>query len=51
VLIGDAERSYFPRGRFRKLADYAVPATRELEDAEIKLTVVWQLAEPMCADH
>ena len=51
VLIGDPERSYFPRGRFRKLADYAVPVTRELEDAEIKPTAVWQLAEPVCADH
>jgi predicted nicotinamide N-methyase len=42
VLIGDPQRSYFPRGRFEKLADYAVPVTRELEDAEIKRTAIWQ---------
>jgi predicted nicotinamide N-methyase len=42
VLVGDPQRSYFPRGRFEKLADYAVPVTRELEDAEIKRTAVWR---------
>ena len=43
VLIGDPERSYFPRRRFRQLAEYKVPVTRELEDAEIKKTSVWVL--------
>lgn len=43
VLIGDPGRSYFPRNRFRKLAEYRVPVTRELEDAEIKQTAVWEL--------
>jgi predicted nicotinamide N-methyase len=42
VLIGDPQRSYFPRGRFEKLAEYAVPVTRDLEDAEIKRTAVWR---------
>lgn len=42
VLIGDPQRSYFPRDRFTKVADYRVPVTRELEDAEIKNTAVWQ---------
>lgn len=41
VLIGDPQRSYFPRDRFKKLAEYQVPVTRELEDAEIKRTSVW----------
>ncbi|MFM2421774.1 MAG: hypothetical protein RL291_304 [Pseudomonadota bacterium] len=41
VLIGDPQRSYFPRGRFTQCADYRVPVTRELEDAEIKHTAVW----------
>lgn len=41
VLVGDPQRSYFPHGRFTKLADYQVPVTRELEDAEIKHTAVW----------
>lgn len=42
ILIGDPQRSYFPRGRFTQVAEYRVPVTRELEDAEIKLTRVWQ---------
>ena len=42
VLIGDPKRNYFPRDRFTKVAEYPVPVTRELEDAEIKNTSVWQ---------
>jgi len=44
VLIGDPQRNYFPKGRFTSAAHYRVPVTRELEDAEIKLTAVWRLA-------
>ena len=47
VLIGDPGRSYLPREKLEKLAEYAVPVTRELEDAEIKRTAVWRLA-PNC---
>jgi predicted nicotinamide N-methyase len=43
VLIGDPQRNYFPKGRFISAAQYRVPVTRELEDAEIKLTAVWRL--------
>ena len=43
VLAGDPRRSYFPQPRFRQLAEYSVPVTRELEDAEIKRTSVWRL--------
>jgi predicted nicotinamide N-methyase len=43
VLIGDPQRSYFPRGKFSQVAEYRVPVTRELEDAEIKRTAVWRL--------
>jgi predicted nicotinamide N-methyase len=43
VLIGDPGRSYLPKSRLRQLADYRVPVTRELEDAEIKHTAVWTL--------
>jgi predicted nicotinamide N-methyase len=43
VLIGDPQRSYFPRDRFLRAAEYSVPVTRELEDAEIKRTAVWQV--------
>jgi len=43
VLIGDPQRNYFPKGRFDCVAEYHVPVTRELEDAEIKRTAVWRL--------
>jgi predicted nicotinamide N-methyase len=43
VLTGDPQRSYFPRERFTQIAEYRVPVTRELEDAEIKRTAVWSL--------
>ena len=44
VLVGDPRRSYFPKERFRQVAEYSVPVTRDLEDMEIKRTAVWQLA-------
>ena len=44
ILVGDPRRSYFPKDRFRQVAEYAVPVTRELEDAEIKRTAVWRLS-------
>jgi predicted nicotinamide N-methyase len=43
VLIGDPGRSYLPKERLAKLAEYSVPVTRELEDNEIKRTAVWTL--------
>lgn len=42
VLVGDPRRSYFPLDRFEKLAEYSVPVTRQLEDAEIKWTAIWR---------
>jgi len=44
VLIGDPGRSYLPKERLKKLADYQVPGTRALEDSDIKATAVWTLA-------
>jgi predicted nicotinamide N-methyase len=44
VLVGDPRRSYFPADRFEQVAEYSVPVTRELEDADIKRTAVWRLA-------
>jgi len=44
VLAGDPRRSYFPKERFVQVAEYSVPVTRDLEDAEIKRTTVWRLA-------
>ena len=43
ILIGDPGRSYLPREQLEKLVEYNVPVTRDLEDAEIKKTAVWQL--------
>lgn len=46
VLIGDPQRSYFPRDSLVRIADYQVPVTRELEDALVKRSSVWSLAGP-----
>ena len=43
VYIGDPGRSYLPKDALEKIADYSVPVTRDLEDAEIKMTAVWRL--------
>ena len=43
IFIGDPGRSYLPREQLEKLAEYNVPVTRDLEDAEIKRTAVWRL--------
>jgi len=42
ILVGDPGRSYLPRERLIKLAEYQVPVTRALEDAEVKRTTVWR---------
>lgn len=42
VLIGDPGRSYLDRDRLEPIAEYRVPVTRALEDAEIKKTQVWR---------
>lgn len=44
ALIGDPGRSYLPRDRLAKLGEYRVQVTRDLEDAEVKLTSVWRLS-------
>jgi predicted nicotinamide N-methyase len=43
-LIGDPGRSYLPKEQLKQAAEFNVPVTRELEDAEIKKTSVWRLA-------
>jgi predicted nicotinamide N-methyase len=43
VMIGDPGRSYLPKDKLTKIAEYSVPVTRDLEDAEIKRTAVWTL--------
>jgi predicted nicotinamide N-methyase len=44
ALIGDPGRSYLPPGELTKLGQYRVEVTRDLEDAEIKMTSVWRLS-------
>jgi predicted nicotinamide N-methyase len=43
VLVGDPGRAYLPKARLDMRAEYEVPVTRDLEDAEIKRTRVWAL--------
>ena len=42
ILVGDPGRAYLPKEGFERLAVYAVPVTRALEDAEVKRTTVWR---------
>ncbi len=42
VLVGDPGRSYLPKEKLTRLAAYEVPVTRDLEDAEVKKTIVWR---------
>jgi predicted nicotinamide N-methyase len=44
VLVGDPGRSYLPKDEMIVRAEYQVPVTRDLEDAESKRTKVWALA-------
>ncbi len=43
ILIGDPGRTYLPKDRLEVRAEYEVPVTRDLEDAEIKRSNVWAL--------
>lgn len=42
IIVGDPGRSYLPRERLTALAEYEVPVSRALEDAEVKRTTVWR---------
>jgi predicted nicotinamide N-methyase len=42
VLIGDPGRTYLARDRLVAVTSYAVPVSRELEDAEVKQASVWR---------
>jgi predicted nicotinamide N-methyase len=45
VFVGDPGRAYLPKEKMIVLAEYEVPVIRDLEDAEIKRTKVWALAD------
>jgi predicted nicotinamide N-methyase len=43
ILIGDPGRTYLPKDRLVRIAEYAIPTPRALEDSEVKRTGVWRL--------
>lgn len=45
IFVGDPGRTYLPKDKMAVLAEYEVPVTRDLEDAEIKRTKVWTLTD------
>ncbi|YAA61783.1 50S ribosomal protein L11 methyltransferase [Niveispirillum fermenti] len=45
VLVGDPGRAYLPAQGLDRLATYAVPTTRELEDREVRVTDVWRVPQ------
>lgn len=45
VLLGDPGRDYLPHGRFREVAAYDVPTTRELEGMSVKRTRVFDVGK------
>lgn len=45
VLVGDPERAYLPRARFRMLAGYDIPVPPALEGVRVRHSRVWELAQ------
>ncbi len=45
VIIGDPGRTYLPKDGLVEIARYCVATTRELEDTEVRRTLVWRFAE------
>ncbi|MEE6263583.1 class I SAM-dependent methyltransferase [Plantactinospora sonchi] len=43
VLVGDPERAYLPRSRFRRLDGYDIPVSPALESVRVKHGTVWEL--------
>jgi predicted nicotinamide N-methyase len=43
VLVGDPGRAYLPKSALEKVAEFAVPVSRDLEDQDVKHTGVWRL--------
>jgi predicted nicotinamide N-methyase len=43
ILMGDPGRAYLPANGLVELARYQVPTTLELEDREMRETIVWRL--------
>lgn len=49
VLMGDPGRTYLPKSGLKRLARYAVPTTRELEDSDLRNAMVWQVTGEVAA--
>jgi predicted nicotinamide N-methyase len=47
ILVGDPGRGYFPDRLFDRLAEYPVPVSAALEDAETLVTAVWEMRATM----
>jgi len=45
VLMGDPGRAYLPRKGLTEVARYQVPTSIELEDKDMRLTLVWRIAK------
>jgi predicted nicotinamide N-methyase len=43
VLLGDPGRSYLPTAGLERVVAYAVKTSRELEDTDVRNTVVWRI--------
>ena len=41
--MGDPGRSYRPADGLERLAEYLVPTPRDLEDSDLRRTVVWRV--------
>lgn len=44
ILMGDPGRAYLPRRGLVEMARYQVPTSTELEDKDMRLTLVWRIA-------
>lgn len=49
VLMGDPGRAYLPRKGLVEVARYQVPTSTELEDKDMRLTIVWRIAKGVAA--
>ncbi|MDY0871243.1 class I SAM-dependent methyltransferase [Dongia rigui] len=45
VLMGDPGRAYLPRKGLTEVARYQVPTSIELEDKDMRLTLVWRIGK------
>lgn len=46
VLLADPGRAYIPHEGLKELARYEIPTSRELEDRESRMAVIWELFVP-----